>query len=134
MNRKSSIERGRRAEDTAQKYLIDQGLTLVARNHRCRFGELDLVLIDYGTLDPGTVNSNTLVVVEVRARNAREHDHRYATAAESVDRHKQNRIIMATRHLLRCYPRLNTYPIRFDVLTINLRNQKIDWIRNAFTL
>ena len=129
MNGKCSTERGRRAEDAAQKYLIDRGLALVARNHRCRFGELDLVLIDDGTSDIGT-----LVVAEVRARNARGYAHRYATAAESVDRHKQNRIVMATRHLLRCYPRLNAYPVRFDVLTINLKNEEIEWIRNAFTL
>ena len=125
MNRKCSTERGRHAEDSAQQFLTDRGLTLVARNHRCRFGELDLVLIDSDTLE-----SDTLVVAEVRARN----DCGYATAAESVDRHKQNRIVTATRHLLRCYPWLNAYPVRFDVLTINLQNQEIEWIRNAFTL
>lgn len=120
MKSKCSNDRGRQAENAAHNYLTHQGLTLVVRNHRCRFGELDLVMMD----------SSTLVVAEVRSRKASN----FATAAESVDRNKRNRIVMATMHLLRCKPRLNRYPIRFDVLTVNLQSKKIRWIRNAFTL
>ncbi len=38
------LEHGRSAEQLAAAYLVRQGLTLVASNHRARVGELDLVM------------------------------------------------------------------------------------------
>jgi putative endonuclease len=49
---------GRTGEDLALAHLERLGYTLVARNHRTRYGELDLVVFD------GT----TLVFVEVKTR------------------------------------------------------------------
>ena len=51
-------ETGDSAERIAEQYLIERGLVLVARNYRCRFGEIDLVMKD----------RETLVFVEVRLR------------------------------------------------------------------
>ncbi len=51
---------GRIGEDLALAHLERLGYTLVARNHRTRYGELDLVVYD------GT----TLVFVEVKTRRA----------------------------------------------------------------
>ena len=48
--------RGREAELRAADFLAAQGLRIVARNWRCRFGEIDLVVRD----------GATLVFVEVR--------------------------------------------------------------------
>src|SRR3954454_2782509 len=51
---------GRIGEDLALAHLERLGYTLVARNHRTRYGELDLVVFD----------GSTLVFVEVKTRRA----------------------------------------------------------------
>ncbi len=116
------LEHGRSAEQLAAAYLVRQGLTLVASNHRARVGELDLVMRE----------SQTLVIIEVRSRTST----RVATPAETVDRHKQRRIILATQHFIlqnRCY---RDWPLRFDVVAVTgeLVTAEIRWIRAAFTL
>lgn len=52
---------GRAGEQLALDHLLRLGYRLVARNHRTRFGELDLVVAD----------ARTLVFVEVKTRRAR---------------------------------------------------------------
>jgi putative endonuclease len=116
------LEHGRGAEQLAARYLIRQGLVLVTSNHQARVGELDLVMRD----------GRTLVIVEVRSRISVQ----VATPAETVDRHKRRRIILATQHFIlrnRCY---REWPIRFDVIGITgeLDAAQIKWIRAAFTL
>jgi putative endonuclease len=51
---------GRTGEDLALAHLERRGYALVARNHRTRFGELDLVVFD----------GHTLVFCEVKTRRA----------------------------------------------------------------
>ena len=51
---------GQRGEDLAADYLSRQHLTLIARNHRCRGGEIDLICRE----------GRTLVFVEVRQRSS----------------------------------------------------------------
>lgn len=116
------LEHGRSAEQLAAAYLVRQGLILVASNHRARVGELDLVMRE----------GQTLVIIEVRSRTST----RVATPAETVDRHKQRRIILATQHFIlqnRCY---RDWPLRFDVVAVTgeLVTAEIRWIRAAFTL
>ncbi len=95
---------------------------MVASNYQARVGELDLVMRD----------GQTLVIVEVRSRTST----RVATPAETIDRHKRRRIILATRHFIlqnRCY---REWPLRFDVVAVTgkLDAAEIRWIRTAFTL
>src|SRR4051794_31627557 len=52
--------RGRRGEDLAARHLEALGYDILARNHRTRFGELDLVAFD----------GETLVFAEVKTRLA----------------------------------------------------------------
>ncbi|MSQ89752.1 MAG: YraN family protein, partial [Betaproteobacteria bacterium] len=61
---------GARAEELCAELLRKSGLKVLARNWRCRHGEIDLVAEDRGTL----------VFVEVRYRR----DERFGGAAESV--------------------------------------------------
>jgi len=113
-------EVGRRAEAQAADHLIAQGLEPVLANYRCRFGELDLVMRDGGTL----------AVIEVRRRSSRD----FGGAAASITRGKQRRIVRATRHLLLTHATLRHYPIRFDVVTLEpaAGGTRIEWLRNAF--
>ena len=111
----SSVQKGQHYEDLALSYLIDQGLELVARNYRCKWGELDLLMQERGAL----------IVIEVRYRK----NSYYGSALESVTTNKQGRIVAATKHYIMTY-KINQ-PIRFDVLAIS-GDIKIDWIKNAF--
>jgi putative endonuclease len=116
----SRIAQGAAAEDLALRYLEARGLTLVARNFRCRVGELDLIMRDAGYL----------VFVEVRSRR----HSRYGTPAESVTRTKQQRLLRAAAFYLQRW-RLDL-PCRFDVVAIlqTEDDPRMEWIRDAFQL
>jgi putative endonuclease len=101
--RLAHIELGRRGEDIALTFLEDQGLVLLARNWRCRDGELDLVLED----------RRTAVFCEVKTRSGVG----YGLPAESVTRDKMARI----RRLANLW--LSSYGVafcdyRFDVVSV----------------
>ena len=80
---------GRQGEIQALTYLQHNGLTLVERNFRCRLGEIDLIMLDHGTL----------VFVEVRKRK----NMRHGGAAGSVTASKQARLISAAQVYLSRY-------------------------------
>jgi putative endonuclease len=118
LRREHHQQRGTAAEQLALEHLQAQGLTLVARNYRCRMGEIDLVMRD----------ADSLVFVEVRLRGRSA----FAGAAESIDARKQGRIIAAAHHYLMGKP---DQPCRFDcVLLSRLDPGGIEWLRAAFTL
>lgn len=108
---------GELAERLAERHLEAAGLKPVARNFRCRMGEIDLIMQDGGCL----------VFVEVRLRKHRE----FGGAAASIDRQKQQRIVKTAQHYLATLAR--TPPCRFDVVLLDaLEGARIDWIRSAF--
>ena len=106
--------RGAEAEDRAASFLAQQGLDIVARNYRTRFGEIDLIARD------GAV----LVFVEVRMRSSEG----FGGAAGSIDSRKQSRIVAAARQFLAGLTR--EPPCRFDVVTLEGGAPK--WLRGAF--
>ena len=92
-------------EELALRYLTRQGYTLVERNYRTRYGELDLV-VRSGT---------TLVFVEVKLRRTTG----FGDPLEAVTPRKQARIrSLAERYLLDREPAFDT--VRFDVVGILL--------------
>ena len=109
---------GRRAEELAAHFLERHGLTLLARNVRCRGGELDLVCRD----------GATLVFVEVRLRRNED----YGGAAASITATKQQRVILAARHYLATHGAslAAERACRFDCVLLDGEN--MDWIRDAF--
>ena len=107
---------GSGAEARALEYLQDQGLRLLARNWRCKLGELDLVMQD----------GETLAVIEVRSRASGD----WGSAAETIDRRKQARLVRATRLWLARRPEFAEQPLRFDVVTLDAG--RLDWRREAF--
>jgi putative endonuclease len=96
----TSTIHGREAELAAARWLEARGLTVVARNHRCRGGEIDLVMRD----------GPALVFVEVRLRT----NPHFGDAATSVTPTKQQRLIRAARD----YLARNRWqgPCRFDLV------------------
>lgn len=110
-------QRGRDTENLALEHLQSAGLELVARNFRCRWGELDLIVWD------GPI----LVFVEVRYRQ----DARFGGAAESVNVHKQRKLIKAAQLFLQQHPQWLDKSARFDIVAIE-EPARIEWIKNAF--
>ncbi|HYM47905.1 MAG TPA: YraN family protein, partial [Burkholderiaceae bacterium] len=100
--------------------LEDNGLTLIARNYRSPFGEIDLVMRE----------GEVLVFVEVRRRASE----RFGTPAETVGRQKQRRLRATAEHYLQQHPRESQKPCRFDILAItdDSHTQRIEWLRDAF--
>ena len=76
-------QRGKPGEDLACEHLVRQGLRILARNYRCRAGEIDVVADDRGTV----------VFVEVKERGGDSH----GTAVEAVTPEKRRRILRAAR-------------------------------------
>lgn len=69
---------GAHGEALAANYLRAQGFQLLARNWRCRHGELDLIMRDH----------DTLVAVEVKTRSGRG----YGSPLEAITVHKAERL------------------------------------------
>ena len=109
--------RGREAEARAAAYLQSQGLRILARNWRCRFGELDLVAAD----------AATIVFAEVRSRASRA----FGGAAASIDYAKRRKLIAAANLFLSA--RGLDAPCRFDALLIE-GDGGIEWVRDAFRI
>ncbi len=110
---------GKTAEHYALRYLLDHNLQLVKQNWHCRFGEIDLIMLD----------DDCLVFAEVRLRRGPQ-----VSALESVDRRKQRKIIASARSFLHSNPGWQNHSCRFDVVAVsqNRHGFSFDWIQNAF--
>ncbi len=117
----NSVARGRDYETAAERYLLEHGLSSVARNFKRRCGEVDLVMRD----------GDTLVFVEVRYR-ARGG---LVTALETITESKQRRLLQTAAAFLQLHPALAALPCRFDALGLDGsgRNLRFDWIKGAFS-
>ena len=98
------------------------GWTIVARNFRCRMGELDLV----------AENGTFLAFVEVKLRK----DGRFGSACEAVTPSKQHKLRIAAQYYLMSYP--TKLQPRFDVAEVyapqgvRTESPAIYYIENAF--
>jgi putative endonuclease len=112
---------GKCAEDLAAAYLAAQGLELLARNVRCRAGEIDLVCRD------GVV----LVLIEVRQRARLD----FGGALASVAAPKRRKLVRTARFLLHIRPAWRRSIVRFDVVGVQGNPcgiHEIAWIKDAF--
>jgi putative endonuclease len=110
------VKRGVEAEAMAAAFLECQGLTILARNYRCRLGEIDLIARD----------REATVFVEVRSRASSA----FGGAAASITAAKRQRLLKAARHYIsqqRSVPQC-----RFDALLIEGDPPRIEWLRYAF--
>jgi putative endonuclease len=121
----SRPERGSRGEARAERWLVERGLRPIERNYRCRSGEIDLVMID-----PNPRDTEVLAFVEVRLRGPGAR----VDSIDSVDAHKQRRLITAARHFLMSRPEWQEHACRFDVVGIDGEEGNLRWIPGAFDL
>lgn len=115
--------RGERAESLAARFLESQGFSILSRNYRTRFGEIDIVAEDKGQT----------VFVEVRSLGPRAgHD-----PEDTIGRAKQQRLCRAALAYLQ-KKGLQDRPARFDVVAIRegepARGTRLRHLRNAFDL
>ena len=104
---RSRREIGQLGEDLAVQFLEDAGWVVVARNWRCRYGELDVIAVD----------GVALVVVEVKARTGSL----FADAAEAVSFEKYKRMRRLAALWLQEQDR--GWPVvRFDVIAVQLNS------------
>jgi putative endonuclease len=97
---------GRRGEELAVQHFERLGYEIVARNHRTRWGELDLVAFD----------GHTLVFCEVKTRRSAT----FGSPAEAVTARKQTRIRGLAMQWLR------TNGARADVLRFDVADVRPD--------
>ena len=109
---------GERHEREAEAFLKKSGLTLVARNWRCRLGEIDLIMKD----------GATLVFVEVRKRASE----RFGGAMASIGPQKQAKLQRAIGLYLSALP--NTPACRVDAVLYDGFDGKHapHWEKNIF--
>ena len=111
-------ETGQLAEQRALDYLINHGLKCVMRNYSCRVGEIDLIMRD----------GAYLVFIEVRARSSMN----FGGGIASITYAKRQKIIKTTAHYMIKHKVYDSFPIRFDVLSIDGKSRVITWIKDAF--
>jgi putative endonuclease len=113
---------GKQGEELAVDALRAMGYAIVARRHRTRYGEIDIIAKD----------QDTLVFVEVKARRT----DRFGSAAESVSAWKQRRIAaMALDYLNRTHR--PDAPCRFDVVAIDglgTNSATVNVLKDAFVV
>jgi putative endonuclease len=93
-------EKGRKAEDQAENFLLNLGYVILTRNYTIRGGELDIVALD----------GNTIVFVEVKSR-------REGNPEEAVGSAKAEGLRKAARAYLRNFAQPES-PHRFDMIAV----------------
>jgi putative endonuclease len=107
---------GSQAEQLALEYLQAQGLQLLTRNFRGRYGEIDLIM-RHGTV---------LVFIEVRLRNSKQ----YGGADASITHNKQQKLRLTASQYMQRY---GEQACRFDtILFSQLKHDCIIWQKQAF--
>ena len=114
-------ELGQRGEAVAEEFLRTHRYTIVARNYRCRAGEIDLVALD----------GSVLVFVEVRSRRGIA----AGTPLESVDGRKQAQVARVARYFLAARG-WHERDARFDVIGVRFDAEPpaVEHVRGAFEL
>ena len=109
-----NAEKGRLGEDRASRFLAAEGYRVLARNVRVPGGEIDAVCLD----------GRTLVIVEVKRRDARS----FGSALHAVDSRKRATL----RRIAADYAQIvaPSAKLRFDVVTLD--GQRLTLHRNAF--
>jgi putative endonuclease len=113
---------GRYGEEVAVAHLEAAGAEVLARNWRCRDGELDIVARD----------GDQLLIVEVKTRSSVA----FGSPAEAVDRVKANRIRrLALQWIASERERGEPFwsAVRFDVIAVLRRGEpRVTHVKGAF--
>lgn len=111
-----------KGKDLAGKFLKRSGYKILKRNYVSKYGEIDIVAYDRGTISS----------VEVKTRQSEN----YGPSELAVTRGKRKRIIKASLNYL-AINHIDSIDYRFDVVSILFKeddtNPNIELFKNAFT-
>ncbi len=107
---------GRAGEELAAKWYENNGYEVIARNWRCREGEIDIV----------ARAGRVFIFCEVKARTSDA----FGTPAESVTREKQTRIRHLAARWIEDEAPVHPREIRFDVAAV--LDGKLEILEGAF--
>lgn len=113
---------GKRGEALAWNFLRKQGYSLLEKNYRTPFGEVDLI----------ARKGKVLVFIEVKTRR----DHRFGAPAEAVDWRKRQKLIQVAQNFLQ-EKGLENQAARFDILSImwdGIQEPRFELTPDAFSL
>lgn len=117
---RTRVSLGRWGEQLAEQKLTASGYAILARNYRCRAGEIDLI----------ARAGETLVFVEVRTRRGEA----FGLPEASLTRPKRQHLIAAAESYLQAN-QLTEAAWRIDVVAVELSSQgnllRVDIIENA---
>lgn len=115
-NKRPTSQKG---EDLAVKSLKKAGYKVLVRNYRNPLGEIDIVAKE----------EDVIVFVEVKTRKVTK----FGLAKEAVHLQKQKKLIRLAQAYLKQH-RLTEVRARFDVVAIQLDSNRIEIIKNAFSI
>lgn len=105
---------GQLGEQRAATFFLQRQYRIVARNFRCRCGEIDLIVEQHGVL----------VFVEVRVRSRGQ----WGGAGESIHWQKQRRLRRAARVYL--MQQAHAGPCRFDAILMTHPQGPLQWLQD----
>jgi len=111
----SKQEEGRKGEEKAAMTLKKAGYTIIEKNFRTRFGEIDIIAEEKGCL----------VFVEVKKRNTPN----FGDPFNAINARKRQHLIKSALFYMKSHGSFNR-KVRFDVVGIEGNTVKI--IKNAF--
>lgn len=97
---------GKIGEDAATQILETMGYSVLKRNYRCKYGEVDII----------ASKDECLTFIEVKTRTG----YRFGRPCEAIDEGKQRRIRMTANHYLKSLKAFDYVPnnVRFSVMEI----------------
>lgn len=110
---------GKKGEDLACEYLIKKGYTILERNYRKSYGEIDII----------ATKNNILVFIEVKTRTS----NKFGTPLESVTPWKLQSLLKTAQYYSMVHARLPK-ELRIDAISILLGQGKepiIEHIENV---
>lgn len=110
-------EIGRKYENMAVRYLMENGYDIIERNYQNRYGEIDIIAGKEGIL----------VACEVKYRSGM----RCGDPLEAVDLRKQRRICRTMLYYYKRHGYSSDMPCRFDVVAV-YADDTIKHLQNAF--
>lgn len=97
------IKLGNLGEDIACDFLFQKGYTILQRNFKARYGELDIIAL----------HENTLVFIEVKTRT----NLRFGTPEEAITPRKLHELVQTAQYYVILHPALPKL-MRIDVIGI----------------
>ena len=109
---------GKEGEDIATDFLRDKGFSIIRKNYRTVFGEIDIIAKD----------KNVIVFVEVKTRT----DNAFGHPFEAVDQRKRDKIRKVALSFMKSLKK--EFPARFDVMSItrDRGGTRVEHIQDAF--